>query len=273
MDKTSISTSIIKNLTELVISSFVAFLFIKFTPLRNLSKELLNTISTLIVLFSYLALVFIVKTKFVQGILKKGGKIYRNCLDFLNKSPVVVSKFTVEERSAEKYRTAMEEQIKKSKRIYIRLLSGHTMYYDERETFILEALKDLTGKELETKDIKIQLMDRNVDSFNERAVKFVALLEEKKSPQRISYDEYLRRCQKIESEIVDAFGKEIVKFYRRKYLWRLHIFDDVIFISAYSDEPCLVEGHLSPAYSFHKEYDPSLFNAFLSEFNSLYKKS
>ena len=50
-------------------------------------------------------------------------------------------KFTVEERSADKYKAAMEEQIKKSTRIYFRLLSGHTMYYDEREVFILDALK------------------------------------------------------------------------------------------------------------------------------------
>lgn len=273
MDKTSFSTNIIKNLTQFAISSFVAYLCVKFTPLKNLSRELINTVAACILLFVYLALVFLFRTKLVQNIIKKGKKVYRNCLNFFNKSPAVVKKFTVEERSADKYRVAMEEQIKKSKRIYLRLLSGHTMYFDEKETFILNALKNLSQKEIEAKNIKIQLMDRAADSFNERARKFVTLLEENNSPQRISYDEYLRRCKEVELKLIQTLGNERIKFYRRKYLWRLHIFDNVIFISTYSDEPNLVEGHLSPAYSFHREYDQSLFDAFLSEFNSLYRKS
>jgi hypothetical protein len=190
----------------------------------------------------------------------------------INKSPLVAKKYTVEERSSEKYKKAIREEIKSSKRIYFRLISAHTMFYDDIEKFIPQLLEEeFTIKKLEEKDVKIQLLDRATVCFNERARNFVGSLNKKN--MTFSCEEYLYRCRTIIERLERLFGKEKITYYQRKYLWRLLIFDDKIFMSAYFDKPGLIEGHLTPAYAFSREFDPVIFDGFLEEFNSLYKKA
>lgn len=187
------------------------------------------------------------------------------------RAPTMGIKYTKAERSTKKYKQAIELQIKNSNRMYFRLLSGYTMFYDDREKFILKSLEDVFKKDKDSKNIKIQLMDRTMESFEERGRSFVDLMGEKDMSYKCSYEEYLGRCETIERNLKEIVGEENVSLYKRKYLWRLHIFDDKIFISTYSDLPELIEGHLSSAYAFSREYDPILFDGFCRDFESLYK--
>ncbi len=253
------------------ISSFFAWWVIRWPFLKNLDKELKITVAA-----SVLALVFIVlrnltKTKFSKSCEKTFKNFYWNFLGLFNRYPSSVRKYTVEERCSENYRQALTEQISKSNRIYFRLISAHTMFHDPKETFILEALKKLPLGELEKRDIRIQLLARDCEAFNERARNFIESMEKDQLPERITYDEYLRRCQKIEDTLLRILGEKRIAFYRRKHLWRLHIFDDILFVSSYKDDPDMIQGHLSTAHSFTREFDPSLFDAFLAEFLSLYR--
>lgn len=227
--------------------------------------------------FFVLLLIFLLKSlsqsRLIKSLRKIVRKIFYAIVTFFREPPFIVVKYTAEERSEGRYHKAIEEQIKNSTRIYIRLVSGHTMYYDGRESFVLNLLKDMSKNEVDKKDIKIQLLDRSNVSFEERAQRFVELMDKQQAKYRCSYKEYLKRCEEIEDNLEEIIGKNSISFYKRKYLWRLHIFDDVIFISSYSDGPEMIEGHLSSAYSFNRECDASLFDGFLEEFNSLYKKS
>lgn len=180
-------------------------------------------------------------------------------------------KYTVEERSTERYKKAIIEQMKKSDRMYFRLVSGHTMYYDDREKFIIDALRDnFPVGVLDKKDIRIQLLDRSTDAFITRARDFVRLMNE--NELTCSDDEYTNRCEFVIKDLERIVGSGKINFYTRKHLWRLHIFDDIMFVSTYSDAP-LIEGHLAPAYAFPKDCVASIFEGFLNEFMSLYSKA
>lgn len=217
-------------------------------------------------------LYFLGKTKTAIKVREKATTWYRKLVSAISQSPIVIIRYTVEEKSKNKYIQAIKEQIKNSKRIYFRLLSGHTMFYEE-EMFIRDVLNEMPQEILRKKDIKIQLLDRQAPSFSERANKFVADMWDKNLPHRITYEEYIKRCMLAEKELISLLGSQRVTFYKRKYLWRLHIFDERIFISTYYDDPKLIiEGHKSPSYSFNRECDVSLFDGFLEEFNSLYRK-
>lgn len=268
-----ILTKIISHLLLAAVASFLSLWFVKFVPYVNKLDPVVGSIAMLLlaaVVFS--CLFFLIKTRPVVKVGQACRNLYYYSIYLINQTPLAPKRYTREERSADKYRKAIEEQIKKSNRIYFRLISGHTMFHVKDEMFILDALRSIPDTERERKDIKIQLLDRRTVSFEERAKKFVETMERERRPERISYQEYVRRCELIEQEFIRLVKRERVCFYQRKYLWRLHIFDDRIFISTYCDKPEWVEGHLSPAYSFNRESDASLFDGFLTEFNSLYNK-
>lgn len=185
--------------------------------------------------------------------------------------PKVSRSYLPRERDGESYRQAITEQIRKSHRVYLRLLNAHTMFYDERENFISDILENLPFKQLRgEKDIKIQLLDESTKYYSERASKFVDKMNKEDHKHKCPYPEYLERCKKIKKHLEEMIAPERISFYKRKYLWRLLIFDDVIFISTYSDSPELIEGHLSTAYAFTRNTDPYLFEGYLDEFLSLY---
>ena len=154
----------------------------------------------------------------------------------------------------------------------MRLLSGRTMYFDGKEKFILDALKNLPPEKLKAKDIKIQLMEMDSPLFNDRAGEAIAALEKTDPNKRISFNEYLELCKNIERDLTRTFGKDKVHFYQRKYLWRLHIFDDLILISNYGDSSNFLFNYLPFAYLFYRKRYSMMFDALLAEFNSLYKR-
>ena len=267
----SVLVGVTSTLARLFSSPIIAFA-IKRGILDEKNSALINAIGFILVALFFAIFKLILKFTPLRIIKTKIRHLFSVIVNFIKNVSFIAKKYTAEERSTEKYKKAIEEQIKQSRRIYFRLISAHTMYYDEKEKFILDLLKKLTIAELDKKDIKIQLLDRSTISFEERARNFVDMMDKNGSPHRCSYEEYLKRCQDIENELSRIAGKDGISFYQRKYLWRLHIFDDVIFISTYSDTPQMTEGHLSSAYSFTRDCDDSLFDGFLKEFLSLYEK-
>ncbi len=256
--------------------SFLSLLILKADPLKKIDETSLALaigllIATIILYILEILFKILARKETIKNLKKKSIYIYRNLIIILNKIPLFSQQYTAEERNTEKYKKALSEKIKTSKRIYFRLLSAHTMFYDDKEKFILNLFNNFTENDKREKDIKIQLMSREAITFEERAHSFVRAKEKENSA--FSYDEYMERCKHIETRLTEIFGREKIKFYQRKYLWRLHIFDDTIFISNYSDIPEMTEGHLAPAYSFNRECDASLFDGFLKKFESLYQRT
>lgn len=266
------SVKIIEKCIELGSISLFTLLIIKFTTLDPASpRDLAIAFFTaaLIVFTASMIIRWVLSTPPLLVARKSIKNVYINVVKIVHNSPLVAKKYTAEERSTEKYKNAMKEQFEKSNRIYLRLISAHTMFYDDKERFIVETLRKFNREELKKKDIRIQLLDKGTKLFIERAHDFVKLLESDNITS--SYDEYIDQCKNIENRLAELIEKKNISFYERKYLWRLHIFDNVIFISTYIDVP-EAGGHLAPAYSFDRDCDASLFDGFLKEFTSLYEK-
>lgn len=258
---------------ELSFISFVTYLAIKCTSLNPTSPRDL-AIAFLIAALIVKVFKFLLSVKPTTILYGKVKNLYYSVIGIINKTPLITKRYTVEERSTEKYKEAIKEQFASSKRIYFRLLSAHTMFYDDKEKFIVNLLRKLSVEDIDDKrDIKIQLLDRSSSSFDERANNYINLMDLHDLPYKCSYQEYMTRCKKIENALIRIVGIDNVSFYSRRYLWRLYIFDNNIFVSTYSDKPEFIEGHLSTAYSFNRDCDVSLFDGFLEEFNSLYKKT
>jgi hypothetical protein len=257
-------------IVKLTVGSLVSWFILQHTPLRLLEQHLALGIGGAIIVITWILVSLLLKTAPMRKLLNLGRNFYQNFLKLFEK-PSLDKRYTVEERNKEKYKEAIRKQIHSSKRIYFRLISAHTMFYEDKEKFIIGLLRGLSLDDIDKKkDIKIQLLDRSSPSFNQRAEAYVEYINRQDLPYKCSCDEYMKRCERIQDILMRIVGRENISFYRRRYLWRLFIFDNVIFVSTYSDDP-LVEGHLSPAYSFNRECDVSLFDGFLAEFNSLYR--
>jgi len=173
--------------------------------------------------------------------------------------------------SSEDFKKRVIKNIERSKRLYFLLLSAHTMFYDERETFIMDKIKNLPAQELKEKDIKFLLMDKNNTFFRKRGEWFVGEMRRLDYPYHVfTYNEYLNRCKEIEREILKIPIN--LKFYKTIPVWRLMLFDEELFVSIYQPE---VEGHLSAIYMIKKISDHpkmSLYWGFYDYFTSLYSE-
>lgn len=187
-----------------------------------------------------------------------------------NRTPII---FPPDARSGEKLKERIDRNIKTSRKIYFSLLSAHTMFYSDQETFIAEAIKSLSGTELENKDIKFLLLDRNQPSFKKRGEWFIQEMNLKRYAYRLrNYEEYLRCCNDIEKEIRKISPNTELKFYSRFPTWRMFIFDDELFVSIYQHQ---IEGHLSTVYVFKRVSDDpknSLYWGFYAYFMSAYMR-
>lgn len=266
-------SNFMKNLLQFAIYFFVVYLCINFTPLKYVDKKLLNTmaITGLFLTATYIMACYLSKVKHIQNFIKKTKELKCESINNFYRTFGIIKKFEAEELSGDNFKIEVERQIKKSKRIYFRFLTGYTIFFGEKKAFIWNTLKNLSPEEIKIKDIRIQLLNRTSPYFNHRVNKIVLLLEKGDPQNRISFNEFLQRCKDIESEFAKLIGADRIAFYQRKYLWRLFIFDDVIFTSFYYDDVNFAEGHLLPVYSFHKERNEALFETILEEFNSLYR--
>jgi len=170
--------------------------------------------------------------------------------------------FTHEERGREEFREQVSEYIKSSKTIYFLILSGFTMAYDERETFLIKMLRSLSPEELQNKDIRVLMLHPESDNFRRRADYFVKEMEKNMDPARVKdVGEYKAKCEGT-LDILRSLGAK-VRFYSFEPHWRLQIFDDAIFFSFYS---LAKGGHLTSLYRFTKDDKDSIYYGFQKYF-------
>ena len=146
--------------------------------------------------------------------------------------------------------------------MYFLQVSSHTIFYDENEKFILTAFKNLTQTEIEKKDIRFKLLNKQSKHFIDRAKWFTGYLNRIEAPNRCSYEEYIRRCDQIVQDIKTIFPQAKIEFYDRSPIWRIGIFDETLFVSTYETG---IEGHMTNIFQFYNK-NP-MYNGFLSYFN------
>ena len=274
MKKLLLLANIIKNILQFAVSFFVVYLCIRFTPLKYVDKELLNTIAIagLLLLTGFFILFSLSKLKYSKYLIKNMENLEWGSINNFSRLFGFTEKIDIHGQDHIRFKNLMEDQIKKSNKIYMRLLSGRTMYFDGKEKFILDALKNLPPEKLRAKDIKIQLVEMDSPLFMERAGEAIASLGKTDPNKEISINEYIELCKNVEADLVKTFGEEKTRFYQRKYLWRLHIFDDMILISNYGDGPSYLFDSVPFTYLFYRKRYSMMFDALLAEFNSLYKR-
>jgi hypothetical protein len=234
------------------------------------------------VLVSILGFCILYFAVYVFFLIPPGKKIYAwwqgikpefTSSEFWKSKKYVPGVFSAEDRTTEIYKKRIIDNIETSKIMYFSLLSGHTMFFDETETFIINKIKKLPADELKTKDIRFQLMDRNQHLFKKRGEWFIKEMNEKRYPYRVTtYTEYLRRCDEIEREISQISSNIKVDYYKDFPVWRYFIFDKELFVSIYQPT---IEGHLSMVYRIRKISEDSkkeLYWGFYDCFTSLYKQ-
>src|SRR3989338_3520751 len=211
----------------------------------------------IITLLFYLVILTILKSR-AGRIMYNGWRRFKNAYSAFCKvilrSPQYEA-FIYEEikRGGLDFKKDMESSIEKSNKIYFLLLSSYTMCYDPREQFILEKLKNLSRSDLGKKEIKILLLDRDSKEFEERGKWFVNKMNQEDAPFRVkNYKEYYERCAQIEKklkELLKYSPKSFIRFYKGKPRWRLHIFDEVVFVPTYRQN---IDGHLTPLMRFSR---------------------
>jgi hypothetical protein len=178
------------------------------------------------------------------------------------------------DREDDTYKNLIIKNITESNKVYLRLLSGYTMLWDQRESYIFKALQRLSREQLRGKDIRIQLLSREAPEFESRGRWYVEkMLRESALYRCDSFEHYKERCAEIETTLRTEFPEIKLEFYNRTPLWRLHIFDDVMYASNYYvPDGEREEGHVTTAVLLSKEemgtYNP-VYVGLLREFESL----
>lgn len=171
--------------------------------------------------------------------------------------------FIGEERKNGQYRKEINKQIKKSKKLYFLLITGYNMYYTKDEFFVIKALQKLNDQEKKQKDIKIGLLDRNCPYFKQRANRYLKWLKENEHPARCeTLAEYITKCEQIENSLRTLLPTAKFFFYQEKPIWRLHVFDDSIFVSNYTKDSAFLT-HSCEMSALSSVYQG--FTAFLDE--------
>jgi hypothetical protein len=168
--------------------------------------------------------------------------------------------YTAEERGTSEFRRDMTRSIRESRTILCLLIAGTTMVYDE-EQFLLEALEKLRVQTLNSKKVRILLLDPSSAPWEERARQVMA-----KKPRFTSQQVYRAYCENALSQIKGVLPRAEVALYGPTPCWRLYIFDDHAFVSRYCGPPesPFREGHLTPVTAF--DPDHPMYDWFYSEF-------
>ncbi|NKE72964.1 hypothetical protein [Candidatus Manganitrophus noduliformans] len=178
------------------------------------------------------------------------------------------------DRESETYKKLITEKIKESKRVYLRLLSGYTMVWDDRENYVFKALQGLSREQLRRKDVRIQFLSREAPEFEPRGRWYVEKMRRDDVRYRCdNFDHYKERCAEIEANIRMDLPEIKLEFYNRAPLWRLFIFDDNMFVSNYyAPDGEREEGHMNTAVELSREeggtYNP-IYVGLMREFQSL----
>lgn len=169
------------------------------------------------------------------------------------------------ERASREFRGHVCRSIRYSRHMYFLLFAGYTMVYED-ESFILEAIRELSLKQLQSADIRFLLLDPQSQHWLLRAKDFV---EARRGSGRVNnVDEYKEMCRQARTTIEQIPGVQIVNYDGAPPLWRLHIFDDYVFVSRYSEhgDPEFKEGHRTwvAAFSPNNPMYRWLYSAFRS---------
>jgi hypothetical protein len=160
--------------------------------------------------------------------------------------------FSEEERSGKEFKRDMATSIQSSPFVFCLLFAGYTMVYDEREQFLLNALLKLTADQKAAKDIRFLFLNRDSEQWKQRASLMV-----EHNPHLKDLGEYRRLCEAAEVHIHTVLPKAKIAFYDALPSWRLHIFEDHLFVSYYSGPPDspFIDGHLTSAVAFNADTD------------------
>jgi cell division protein FtsL len=206
-------------------------------------------------------LVYIILMALGVIVIEFGVRLWRR---FWNRKKSV---FSVEEREQEDYQDRITDLIKTSHTIHLLLLSGYTMFWDDRESSLLKAIQALSPEERAEKDFRILMLHPESDHWKSRARLFVRKMKNALGNGRVrTVEEYKQRCLNIISDL-EKLGATI-NFYTFEPQWRLHIFDSAVFISFYGRE---TDGHLTSCYCFPKTDENSIYHGFTKYFNWYWK--
>jgi hypothetical protein len=176
--------------------------------------------------------------------------------------------FTAEEREFDNFKRQFKAHLLKSHTLDFLLLSGHTMFYDAKEIFIMKCLKEM-GTSLRERPFRVLLLNPRCRAFHARAKMFIRSAEAELDPGRPDNEEvYFRRCK----EIIEKFRTlgAVVRFYQIDSVFRLHLFEDTVFVSFYGQA---TGGHLTMGYRFDKEDETSIYFGFKKYFDSIWRRA
>jgi len=191
---------------------------------------------------------FTLKTRLGQWLYARWDRVASFVLWFTFGWPKDV--YSQRERVGREFERSILRSLHASKRIYLLLISGYTMVYEKEEAFLLEALRSLSSTH--DKDIRILLLAKDSMPWKPRAQEFV---EHRLKDDNLGLDEYDALARAAVARL-QSIPKAKVAFYTTQPNWRLHIFDDYIFASRYSEppDPEYREGHRGAVTAFDPEH-------------------
>jgi hypothetical protein len=174
-------------------------------------------------------------------------------------------------RNQQPYKNGLKRLLIQSRSLYFQLISGYTMAWDDQEEFILDVLRDLSPEDRMYKEFKVLLLDPDCVAFKRRAEWFIAQMNDHHSKGhhdkgRVdSVAEYVKRCKAIADEL-KRLGAEI-RYYNYDPIWRIHLFDNVVLVSYYSDSKA---GHQTSVNVFPRGDTDGMYYAFLKRFKIVF---
>lgn len=182
----------------------------------------------------------------------------------LNDKSVVT--FPSGSRTEQAFIDDLKANIVRSNKIHILSISGNTMFNDERERFVPETLFAQSYK----KDVKFKFLSPDAPIWSERARWYVEKLRRSGASSPLTIDEYKEECGNIAMRLCGCWPKS-VSYYSREPFYRMHIFDDCLFISLYGfyDDRKIFsweEGHLTEVLKINRTPGNPLYDIFCSIF-------
>jgi len=143
------------------------------------------------------------------------------------------------------YKSSVIENLHSSRSAKLLLLSGYTMFYDN-EHYLLDEIGAI-GKSTE-KEFSVLLLNPYSSAFKSRGSVFVRRLRARSNtdPAHIrKMSEYIQRAIDIRKQLEKLLPHAKIAYYDSQPTWRLHIFDNYLFMSSYDEDK---DGHLTEAF-------------------------
>jgi len=173
--------------------------------------------------------------------------------------------FRGDERNSIQLRHSIIDAMGKSNTMRLLLLSGYTMFFDSKERYIYDTLKRLRENDHDKKVMAL-ILNPESKAWEHRAKWFIKEMNKTSEPAMvIDVKEYKERCYKIITELKKIGAK--VRLYNNIPIWRMHILDQYVFLSAYTSKN---SGHLTSMYRFAKLDVDSMHHSLTKYFDDLW---